>query len=162
MNKIHYWTGGVIAVIILLAIWFNSYNPQVAQPVANNQTETVAPPLPPGIRPPVDPNAIMDLDRPTEQVPDKLAKEFTVTGSNFAFAPNVLIVKKGETVKITLKNTDGFHDLKIDEFNVATKRIRGGESETITFVANKIGNFEYYCSVGEHRAMGMKGTLVVQ
>jgi plastocyanin len=35
-------------------------------------------------------------------------------------------------------------------------------STFIEFVANKKGKFEYYCSVGEHRAMGMKGNLVVE
>ncbi|HEY4518695.1 MAG TPA: cupredoxin domain-containing protein [Candidatus Paceibacterota bacterium] len=89
-------------------------------------------------------------------------KEFTVTGSNFAFTPTTMTVNKGDTVKITFKNADGTHDWKIDEFNAATKKIGSGESETIEFVADKAGTFEYYCSVGQHRAMGMKGTLVVK
>ena len=71
-------------------------------------------------------------------------------------------IKKGDTVKITLVNSGGSHDLRIDEFNVATSRIRGGAQETVSFVADKVGSFEYYCSVGDHRAMGMKGTLNVQ
>jgi plastocyanin len=29
-------------------------------------------------------------------------------------------------------------------------------------VADKKGTFEYYCSVGQHRALGMKGKLVVE
>lgn len=86
--------------------------------------------------------------------------EFTVEGKNFAFMPSTLSVKKGDTVKITFKNTGGFHDLVIDEFNVRTKQIQTGE-ETVEFVADKAGSFEYYCSVGEHRTMGMKGTLTV-
>jgi len=88
-------------------------------------------------------------------------KEFTVTGQNFSLTPSTLAVKKGDTVKITFKNADGTHDLRIDEFNAATKRIRTGEQETITFVADKAGSFEFYCSVGSHRQMGMKGTLTV-
>ncbi len=70
-------------------------------------------------------------------------------------------VKKGDTVKITFVNSSGLHDLKIDEFNVATKQLAAGKEETVTFVASKTGTFEYYCSVGNHRAMGMKGTLTV-
>lgn len=88
-------------------------------------------------------------------------KTFTVTGKNFSFLPNTLSVKKGDTVRITFKNTDGFHDLVIDEFNARTKQMQAGGEETIEFVANKTGTFEYYCSVGAHRAMGMKGTLTV-
>lgn len=87
---------------------------------------------------------------------------FTVTGNNFAFAPSTMTVKKGDTVQITFVNSDGFHDLVIDEFEGAkTARLQTSASETITFVADQAGTFEYYCSVGEHRAMGMKGTLTV-
>jgi plastocyanin len=89
-------------------------------------------------------------------------KEFVVEGKNFAFVPPSITVKKGDTVKITFKNTGGFHDWKIDEFHAATKRINGGEQDTVTFVADKAGTFEYYCSVGTHRQMGMKGNLIVE
>ncbi len=88
-------------------------------------------------------------------------KEFTVEGGKFYFAPNTLTVKKGDTVRVTFKNKDGFHDFVIDEFNARTKQINGGQEETIEFVADKAGTFEYYCSVGTHRQMGMKGTLTV-
>ncbi|HRH31719.1 MAG TPA: cupredoxin domain-containing protein [bacterium] len=92
---------------------------------------------------------------------DANIKTFTVTGENFSFEPSTLTVKKGDTVRIIFKNEDGFHDLKIDELNVATKQIQGGAEETVEFVADKAGTFEYYCSVGKHRDMGMKGTITV-
>lgn len=88
-------------------------------------------------------------------------QEFAVTGNSFTFSPSTMTVKKGETVRITFTNEEGFHDWKIDEFNAATKQISAGVSETIEFVADQSGSFEYYCSVGSHRAMGMKGTLTV-
>ena len=89
-------------------------------------------------------------------------KEFTIIGANFSFSPNTLTVNKGDTVKVTFQNNDGFHDWNLDEFNVHTKKIPAGQSDTVTFIADKTGSFEYYCSVGNHRAMGMKGTLTVQ
>lgn len=89
-------------------------------------------------------------------------KEFTITGSNFSFDPKEIKVKKGDTVKILFKNADGFHDWRVDEFNAATKKIKGGEQDSVQFVADKAGTFEYYCSVGEHRKMGMKGNLIVE
>ena len=58
-------------------------------------------------------------------------------------------------------NQQGQHDWRLDEFNAATKVLKTGEEETIEFIANKTGQFEYYCSVGTHRQMGMKGTLTV-
>ena len=89
-------------------------------------------------------------------------KSFTVEGGNFTFTPNMITVAKGDTVRITFKNTEGFHDLIIDEYNVKTKQLSTGQEETIEFVADKVGAFEYYCSVGSHRAMGMVGTLEVK
>ncbi len=90
-------------------------------------------------------------------------RDFTVEGTPFAFAPKTMEVKVGETVRITFVNKEGFHDLVIDEFAGArTKQLKAGESETIVFVADKAGTFEYYCSVGDHRVMGMVGTLTVK
>jgi len=89
-------------------------------------------------------------------------QEMTVSGKNFSFTPSTLTVKKGDTVKITFQSTQGFHDLVVDGYNVQTKTIPAGQTDTISFTADKAGTFEYYCSVGNHRAMGMKGTLTVQ
>ena len=102
----------------------------------------------------------VDQTAPVQSV--STTREFTVNGSKFAFDPKEITVKKGDTVKINFVNKDGFHDLVIDEFNVATKQINGGAEETVTFVADKTGSFQYYCSVGTHRAMGMWGTLIVE
>jgi len=77
------------------------------------------------------------------------------------FSPNEITVNKGDTVRIKITNTKGTHDFKIDEFAVATSQINGGEKATVAFTADKAGSFEYYCSVGNHRTMGMKGTLTV-
>ena len=89
-------------------------------------------------------------------------KEFTVVGGNFSFTPNKLTVNKGDTVSITFKNNEGFHDFVLDEFSVRTKQIKAGEQQTVQFIADKTGTFEFYCSVGTHRQMGMKGTLEVK
>lgn len=89
-------------------------------------------------------------------------KEFVVEGNNFKFAPTTLTVKKGDRVRVVFKNTGGLHDFVIDEFQVATKQIQGNTEDVVEFVADKAGQFEYYCSVGQHRQMGMKGTLTVQ
>jgi len=89
-------------------------------------------------------------------------KQFTVTAKNFTFAPATLTVNRGDRVRITLQNNEGFHDLVIDEFNARTKQIQGVSQDTVEFVADKSGSFEYYCSVGQHRQMGMVGTLIVR
>lgn len=90
------------------------------------------------------------------------AKEFRVSGKNFSFAPSQIRVKQGETVRIVFDNAEGFHDLRIDGYNVGTKQIYEGNSEFVEFKADKTGSFEYYCSVGSHRQQGMRGTLLVE
>lgn len=89
-------------------------------------------------------------------------KSFTVLGSDFKFSLSEIKVKKGDTVKINFKNIAGTHDWRIDAFNAGTRVLAAGQEETIEFAASKTGRFEYYCSVGTHRQMGMKGLLIVE
>ena len=88
-------------------------------------------------------------------------KEIAVASKGFAFTPSTITVKKGDQVKITYTNGGGTHNFQIDGYNVGTKVIQGGQSDSVSFTADKAGTFEYFCSVGNHRAMGMKGKLVV-
>ncbi|MGH7203402.1 MAG: cupredoxin domain-containing protein [Candidatus Levyibacteriota bacterium] len=93
---------------------------------------------------------------------DSSVKQFTVEGKNFSMTPNTLSVNKGDKVEITFKNTGGMHDFVLDEFNAKTKVLQDGQEATVSFTADKAGSFQYYCSVGNHRAMGMFGTLTVK
>ncbi len=88
-------------------------------------------------------------------------KEISVTNKGLAFDIKEIKVKVGDTVKITFTNGGGMHDLVIDEFNAGTEVLRFGKSETIEFKVTQTGEYEYYCSVGNHRAQGMWGTLKV-
>lgn len=90
-------------------------------------------------------------------------KEFAVAATNFKFDPASMRVKQGDTVRIVLTNNGSMpHDWKVDEFNAATKVIQPGQSDTVEFVAGEAGTFEYYCSVGQHRQLGMVGNLIVE
>lgn len=90
------------------------------------------------------------------------AKEFRVSGKNLSFAPAQIRVKQGDTIRLVFDNTEGFHDLRVDGYNVGTKQIYEGNSDFVEFKADKTGSFEYYCSVGSHRQQGMRGTLIVE
>ncbi len=90
-------------------------------------------------------------------------KEFAVDSFEMGFSLKTLTVKKGDTVKITLTNSGKYtHDWVVDEFSARTKVIKNGETDSITFVADKTGSFEYYCSVMTHRQQGMVGKLIVE
>ncbi|MEK7064248.1 MAG: plastocyanin/azurin family copper-binding protein [Patescibacteria group bacterium] len=88
--------------------------------------------------------------------------EVAVEGSQFKFLPATIKAKKGDTVVVIFKSMGGMHDFMIDEFEVATNQIGDGEEEEMEFVADKIGTFEYYCSVDGHRQLGMVGKLIVE
>lgn len=104
-----------------------------------------------------------DVTEKDTVTPEKSAvKTFEVVGEPFFFSIKEMKVKQGDTVKVVFTNKEGFHDWVIDEFGAKTKQLAAGQSETIEFVADKKGSFEYYCSVGAHRANGMVGKLIVE
>ena len=149
--------GIVIAVLVVAGIGGGLYvagRSKIAPGPAITSPSTSAAP---------DQNSIAE---PTTAPADEVSgpvKEFTVTGSSFKFSPSTITVKKGDTVRVTFKDSGGpLHNFKIDEFDVATSQLGDEETEEVEFVADKSGTFEYYCSVGNHRAMGMVGKLVVQ
>ncbi len=88
--------------------------------------------------------------------------QIVVEGSNFKFNPSTITVKKGQKTKIVFKNVQGMHDFRVDELDISSNVIKTGQEESVEFTADKAGTFEYYCSVGQHRQMGMKGTLTVE
>ena len=97
------------------------------------------------------------------------AKEFRLTGHMFYFQdedgnenPDI-IVNVGDTVRIVFDNVEGVHDWVVDEIEGAfTNLLQPGQSETIEFTATEAGEYEYYCSYMQHRAMGMFGRLIVE
>ncbi|MEK7187180.1 MAG: cupredoxin domain-containing protein [Patescibacteria group bacterium] len=107
----------------------------------------------------IEENVVIDETPIQDEV---IIREFTIEAKKFSFTPSEIKVKKGETVKITLKNVEGVHNWKLDEFSAGTKNLQAGQEETIEFVADKTGEFEYHCSVGNHRQLGMVGTLTVE
>ena len=97
----------------------------------------------------------------TTTTPVSTVKKFTVHESSFMFDVSQITVNKGDTVQVTVINDGGTHNVAFPDFNTRTT-INGGGSQTITFVADKTGTFQYYCEVDGHKAMGMTGTLTVQ
>lgn len=93
---------------------------------------------------------------------DASVKAYNIAGVNHLFDVKEIRVQEGDTVTINFISDDGFHDFVIDEFDAATEKVRPGTPTSVTFVADKKGTFEYYCSVGDHRARGMVGNLIVE
>jgi plastocyanin len=159
-------TGLIIGAVVLLLVaaagyyfWSSSQTASTQQEdstanmntpdTTNTNTETIATPAP-----------MAASDSGTVAADGSVT--FEVDGSNFKFEPNQLKVKKDQKVKIVFNNVQGFHDFTIEELNVKTSQITAGNSATVEFTPDETGSFEFYCSVGQHRANGMKGTLVVE
>ena len=87
---------------------------------------------------------------------------FTVIGGNFYYDLDDITVQEGDEVTITFKAAEGTHDFVLDEFGVQSETVSGDDETTVTFTADKKGTFEFYCSIGDHRAQGMVGTLTVE
>lgn len=149
----------IVAVLVLgLAAWMLWLSPAAETPEATPapqemDTETVS-----------ENNETVDIPEDSDNSAEATGEvvEITVRGANYSFSPNVIRVSQGDRVRVTLTSDEGFHDFVIDEFGAATSRVNAGETTTVEFVADQAGSFTFYCSVGNHRAMGMEGTLVVE
>lgn len=108
------------------------------------------------------PISVVTNTQVNNQTPVANLKEFTVHGSSFKFDPSEIKVKKGDRVKINFISDDVGHNLLIDELNVRTRVLSGGNAQSIEFVADKEGSFDMYCSVGSHRDLGMVGKFIVE
>ena len=89
-------------------------------------------------------------------------RTFTLVASNYQYNVSEIRVQQGDRVRIVLENAGGTHDWVVDEFSAQTDRIQAGGQATVEFVADQAGTFAFYCSVGNHRAQGMEGRLIVE
>jgi plastocyanin len=86
-----------------------------------------------------------------------------VSATEFAFDPSTIELDEAGTYTFRLTNDGEFeHALEIDGQGIEeeTDVIGGGETAEVT-VDLAEGEYEIYCPVGNHREMGMEGTLVV-
>lgn len=102
-------------------------------------------------------------------VPDSVAIDEMVVNSNtidieagsFYYKPSTLTLKKGEKVTLKFKAVDMMHDFNIDELGLKIPVTKSGNEVTVEFTPEKVGEFEYYCSVANHRQKGQIGKLTV-
>jgi plastocyanin len=85
-----------------------------------------------------------------------------LNSSNFTFGVDTIKAKVGEKLVIKVTNDDGVHDFVIDELGVSSGKITEGDTMEITIPTDKPGTYEYYCSIGKHRDLGMVGTLIIE
>lgn len=90
-------------------------------------------------------------------------REIVVSGGEYSFSPASISLTQGETVKVTFKNTGGLpHNFVITELGISTKTISGGQEDSVTFTVEKTGTYGFFCSVGNHRQLGMEGEVSIK
>jgi heme/copper-type cytochrome/quinol oxidase subunit 2 len=90
------------------------------------------------------------------------AREFTINGDQFAFAPVRIEVQKDDLVKITFNARDIAHSFTIDQYRIA-KRAGAGQSVTFEFRADQVGTHRFYCNLtADDRCRKMEGELIVR
>ena len=71
---------------------------------------------------------------------------FRLDARQFAYSPSELKVNTGDTVTIQLVSTDVVHGLYVDGYDVSVEA-DPGQTQTLTFVADKPGSFRFRCNV---------------
>ena len=85
-----------------------------------------------------------------------------VEAGSFYYKPNEIHAKVGTPVKIVMTAKDMMHDFTIDELNVKLPITKSGQTNTVEFTPTTKGTYTFYCSVGNHRAQGQVGKLIVE
>lgn len=99
-----------------------------------------------------------------DQQPDSgEVQQIEIVAKDFSLTPSKVKVKKGDNVKIVFKNEGSFeHNFRINILNVVIDRVPVGSTEEITFLADRVGEFEFECTVSGHKDLGMQGSITVE
>ncbi len=106
--------------------------------------------------------------------------DLTVVASEWGFGPANIVLQQGEEVRLVLQN-DGaiLHNLRVDNLDVTVVEeistggfsgndatlFVGADSDDVgllTFIPLEPGEYEFYCTIGNHRQLGMKGLLTIE
>jgi plastocyanin len=95
-------------------------------------------------------------------VADIVEGQVALSMADFRFSQNEIRVKRGEALTLLVTNDQGVHDIVIDELGVNSSLIPVGQTVEVVVPTDVAGAFEFYCSVGSHRQLGMVGRLIIE
>lgn len=96
-----------------------------------------------------------------EPTMDPNALQIKIEAGSYYYKPDTITAKKGQKIQIVMNSVDMVHNFNIDELDVHGPMVKSGETKIIEFTPEKVGTFEYYCSVANHRAKGQIGKITV-
>lgn len=140
-------------LILSLALILAACTPAEVETVPTPETDPVG-----------DTSMPAEGDTTDAQMETESEYDYQIDMTNFTFSVEEMTASPGDTVTILLNTEEGFHDFVIDEFDVQSEAIEAGDQTELTFTIPEDaepGDYEYYCSIGNHRAMGMVGVLTV-
>ncbi|MBI2591272.1 MAG: cupredoxin domain-containing protein [Candidatus Brennerbacteria bacterium] len=88
-------------------------------------------------------------------------RTFTIQGENGVFTPSTIIVKVGDTVRLTINAVDKEYDFVLPDYGFATQPIAAGASTFLGFQALNSGKFIFYCKLCGGVNSTAKGELIV-
>jgi len=90
-------------------------------------------------------------------------RKITLQARQFAWTPDRIEVKAGETVELTLESTDEKHGFESAKLRLREVKFTKGEPGRVTFKAERPGTYPFkcshYCGAGHRR---MRGTIVIE
>ena len=78
--------------------------------------------------------------------PSTETHEIQVSVRKYQFDPNMITVRKGEHMKLTITAIDHDHGFKLDAFQI-DRLLKKGQTTTIEFTADKAGTFPFQCPI---------------
>jgi len=89
-------------------------------------------------------------------------KKFSMIAKQWVFEPEIITVNKGDTVRLLIESIDVDHGFGLSSFGI-NERLKSGETVEVEFVADKVGEFSFRCTVSCGSGHGgMDGKLVVE
>ena len=89
------------------------------------------------------------------------ARFFTLAVSKNGFSPEVITVKRGDTVYIDFQASDGNYDLSIPYLGVNFPVVKQGETRRIPFDVSVSGIFVFQCNTSCPLGKTISGSLIV-
>ena len=88
--------------------------------------------------------------------------EIEIAAGRFSFAPNTIVVREGEHVRLIMRSVDVTHGISIPALGIRHQIPEGGEPVTIEFTAPQPGTHRFTCAVycGVNHG-SMAGTLTI-
>ena len=148
---------GIISMFILSACAQQTTAPQTTQPA-----EITPVPSQPPIQAETPAPGQAGIVEEKVVAPASGVKEFDVTARQWEYTPSTITVSEGDTVILNIESVDVTHGFVIAEFGVS-ENLQPGKKVTVEFVADKAGEYTFFCNVPCGRGHGsMRGKLIVE